>query len=152
MSNTTKRRCAQCGERAVVKVKGAGRVRTYKNLDLEVPAHVEIPTCENCGAEWIGAATAGALDTAMETVYEETQRERLDEALGKILEHESNQTRIERALNVSPGYLSKLKHERRVPSGLLVSALDLMSEDPEHALVRLESRAKREKAKKRAAG
>jgi hypothetical protein len=46
MSNGTKRRCAQCGERAVAKVKQAGRVRTYKNVDLEVPADVEIPTCE----------------------------------------------------------------------------------------------------------
>jgi hypothetical protein len=152
MSNATKRRCAQCGERAVAKVKRTGRVRTYKNVDLEVPGDVEIPTCENCGAEWIDGTTAKALDTAMETIYEETQRERLEEALGKILEHESNQTRIERALSVSPGYLSKLKHERRVPSGLLVSVLDLISEDPEHALARLESRAKRARTKKRAAG
>jgi hypothetical protein len=43
-----------------------------------------------------------------------------------------------------------LEHPRIVAAS--VSVLDLISEDPEHALARLESRAKRERTKKRAAG
>jgi len=144
MSNATKRRCGQCGERVVVKLARPGRTAAYRSLELAVPASLEIPTCENCGAEWIDLQTARALDEALEPVYQEIQRARLDRALDKILSVEDNQTRIERALAISPGYLSKLKHGKRAPSGEIVSLLTLVSDDPEHALERLETLSKRD--------
>jgi len=72
----------------VVGVARAGRLTMYRNLELEVPAHVVVPTCAKCGAEWIDEAAAKALDEALERVYESKLRTRLDAALEKILSEE----------------------------------------------------------------
>ena len=120
MTRTTTRRCGQCGARAVGGVARAGRLTMYRNLELEVPAHVVVPTCAKCGAEWIDEAAAKALDEALERVYESKLRTRLDAALEKILSEEGSQARVERVLGVSPGYLSKLKLGRRSPSAEIV--------------------------------
>ena len=42
----------------MVGVARAGRLTMYRNLELEVPAHVVVPTCAKCGAEWIDEAAA----------------------------------------------------------------------------------------------
>jgi len=86
MTRTTIRRCGQCGARAVVGVARAGRLTMYRNLELEVPAHVVVPTCAKCGAEWIDEAAAKALDEALERVYESKLRTRLERRPGEDLE------------------------------------------------------------------
>ena len=105
----------------------------------KVPANVEIPTCQECGAEWIDERTAKILDEALEKVYETRLRERLDLALEKILgEQEVSQARVERVLGLSPGYLSKLKGERRNPSPALVAALAGLLPDPGQRINQIE--------------
>jgi hypothetical protein len=150
--NTTKRRCAQCGERAVTKLAKAGRTAPYRNMELPVPASVEIPTCGNCGTEWIDAQAARDLDEVLESAYHDRVRARLDEALDRILEVSGNQTRVERAIGVSPGYLSKLKLGKRNPSAEITSALWLISMDPESRLVEAEEMFTNPGRRKRVAG
>ena len=130
----------------------AGRLTMYRNLELEVPAHVVVPTCAKCGAEWIDEAAAKALDEALERVYESKLRTRLDAALEKILSEEGSQARVERVLGVSPGYLSKLKLGRRSPSAEIVSALALVSASPKRRLAELDNFYNPTGARKRAAG
>jgi len=125
----SKKRCAQCGAREVTKVAKAGRTAPYRNTELSVPASLEIPTCGNCGAEWIDAATARALDDGLEASYQERVRQRLDEALEIVLKAAGSQTRVERALGVSPGYLSKLKLGKRNPSAEIATSLWLIAVD-----------------------
>jgi hypothetical protein len=152
MTSRTKRQCAECGERAVVGVARAGRMTTYRNLELEVPAHISVPTCTRCGAEWIDDAAAKALDKALEGVYESKLRNRLDTALERILSEEGSQVRVERILGVSPGYLSKLKRGKRSPSAEMVSALALVSANPKRRLAELDNFYNPSGARKRAAG
>jgi NMD protein affecting ribosome stability and mRNA decay len=152
MTNKTKRLCGQCGERAVVGLARAGRTTTYKNLDLEIPSDVTVPTCENCGAEWIDETTAQVLDNTLEGAYHDKLRERFDTALKIILNDDSNQTRVERLLGVSPGYLSKLKLGKRQPSSEIVSVLALVSKSPKRRLAELEKFYHPQDGRKQAAG
>jgi tRNA A-37 threonylcarbamoyl transferase component Bud32 len=47
------RRCRECGKGYVKPLARAGRFARYKTFPrLEIPAHVEIPTCDRCSAEW----------------------------------------------------------------------------------------------------
>jgi DNA-binding transcriptional regulator YiaG/ribosomal protein L40E len=149
---TTKRLCGQCGARAVLGRAQAGRTAIYKNLTLKIPAHVVVPTCGRCGAEWIDEPTARTLDDALEGAYQDALRERLDAALKIISGQEGNQSRVERLLGVSPGYLSKLKRGRRQPSAEIVSMLALVSKSPKRRLAELERFYHPEPARKRAAG
>jgi hypothetical protein len=150
--STTKRLCGQCGERAVVGIARVGRTTIYKNLQLEIPAHVVVPTCEKCRAEWIDERTAKALDDALEGVYQDKLRERLDAALKIILNEEGSQTRVEQLLGVSPGYLSKLKLGKRQPSAEIVSMLALVSRSPKRRLAELDKFYHPDGGRRRAAG
>ena len=150
--SATKRLCGQCGERAVVGIARAGRTTTFKNLELEIPAHVVVPTCEKCQAEWIDERTATALDDAFGVAYQDKLRERLDTALKIILNEEGSQTRVEQLLGVSPGYLSKLKLGKRQPSAEIVSMLALVSKSPKRRLAELDRFYHPDGGRKRAAG
>jgi len=152
MSNKSKRLCGECEERAVVGLARAGRVMAYKNMELEVPADVVVPTCESCGAMWIDEAAATALDGALEGAYQKKLKERLDAALGSILVEGESQTRVERALGVSPGYLSKLKLGTRRPSAEIVSILALVSKSPKRRLAELDRFYRPREGRKRAIG
>ena len=68
MTMKVTRRCHECGTGQVVPLAKAGRKERYKALMLEIPAHVEIPTCNNCGSEWMDPATARAIDQALKSV------------------------------------------------------------------------------------
>jgi DNA-binding transcriptional regulator YdaS (Cro superfamily) len=136
----------------VVGLARAGRLTSYKNMDLEIPAHVVVPTCQNCGATWIDEPTAAALDDALEVGYQKKLRERMDTALKVILTEEKSQTRIEQLLGVSPGYLSKLKLGKRQPSAEIVSMLALVSKSPKRRLAELARFYRPHDGRKRAAG
>ncbi len=63
------RRCRECGDGLIRPLAREGRAYPYKDLMLPVPADLEIPTCSDCGSEWIDAPTARALDNALEDAY-----------------------------------------------------------------------------------
>ena len=91
---------------------GAGRKERYRTLVLEIPAHIEIPTCDNCGAEWMDPATARAIDESLKRVYHDALRNRMLEALKRIRVHASMR-KVEYLLGLSEGYLSKVSKERK---------------------------------------
>lgn len=68
-------RCPEC-RGSVRPHAAAGRRMTYKNVaGLKVPATLEIPTCDRCGAQWVNDTEAAAIDAAMMPVYHARARE-----------------------------------------------------------------------------
>ncbi len=131
MSEFKKRRCRECGEGQIRPLAVPGRRTQHQNMaDLQVPADLEIPTCDHCGAQWFDAATAKRVDAVLEAVYREELRHRVRKAIAVISACVSQQ-RIESLLGLSQGYLSKLKAGDRDPSPELVSELALLARDPQ---------------------
>jgi hypothetical protein len=131
------RRCHECGTGRVVPVAKPGRQERYRTLMLEIPAHLEIPTCDNCGAEWMDPATARAIDEALKDVFQASLRTRLNQALSKIRSRASMR-RVENLVGLSEGYLSKVSNSRSDPSAELVTYLGLIAMNPVERLRDLE--------------
>ena len=130
MTTKKQKRCPECGIGKIVPSKGPGRFARYKTMHkLEIPDDLLIPTCDNCGAEWIDEKTAGDLDKALDQAYRAELRSRAVEAIQEITKHVS-QRKLESVLGLSQGYLSKLRSGDRDPSAELVSQLALISRDP----------------------
>jgi hypothetical protein len=112
----------------------------FRNMAaLPVPAALAIPTCDNCGNEWIDPKTAEALDEALQATYAEELHKRLDVALDAILSMtDVSQRRLEQLLGLSVGYLSRVRGRRGDASAQLVSALMLIAEDPKRRLKELD--------------
>lgn len=140
MSEYKPRRCRECGEGMVRPLAKRGRRMAFRNLTgLPVPASLQIPTCDNCGTEYIDPKTAKALDDALQGVYAEELHKRLEAALETILATVGvSQRLIEQVLGLSPGYLSRVRSRRGDASAQLVSALALIAEDPKRQLKVLE--------------
>lgn len=125
------RRCQECGQGTVRLLARPGRRTRHRNLtSLLVPEDLEIPTCDQCGAEWFDEATAKRVDAVLEPLYREELRRRMRKAIAVISACISQQ-RVENVLGMSQGYLSKLKAGDRDPSPELVSELALLARDPQ---------------------
>jgi hypothetical protein len=105
---------------------------------LEIPAQIQIPTCDNCGAEWLDDATARTVDSALEEIYRSELTRIAQEAIERIAEIVP-QRRVEELLGLSQGYLSKLRSGDRSPSPELVSHLALIARDPVARLQEIET-------------
>lgn len=128
MKNNVDRRCRECGIGKILPVARAGRKAQYKTMELEIPATVVVPTCDNCGAEWMDRATARKIDHAMEAVYRQALRNMLLTLLDQITAH-APMRQVERLIGLSEGYLSKVKSGRSEASAELLSSLSLLARD-----------------------
>jgi hypothetical protein len=129
MSEFKPRRCRNCEKGTIRLVAKAGRKERYRNILIEVPADLPIPTCDNCATEWMNESTAASLDAALESTYRGEVRKRFDKLLRAILEV-INQRRLESIVGVSDGYISKLKRGEREPSMEFVTHMALIAKDP----------------------
>ena len=122
--------CGECGRREVEPRRARGRTSPYKNFPaLLIPEDLAVPTCGNCGAEWIGARDAERIDAALASAAGDALSRLAREALGTIVDGVT-QRQLEERLGLSPGYLSKVKRGHEVPSPALVSALVLLAVRP----------------------
>ena len=64
-SKWRERRCRACGDGTIRLMAGPGRKTTYKFAERDVPADLEIPTCDRCGTEWHNDTTAAAFYDAL---------------------------------------------------------------------------------------
>lgn len=140
MSEFKPRRCRECGEGTIRPLAKLGRKVPFRNMvALTVPSTLEIPTCDNCGSEWIDPKTAHLLDEALQQAYVEELHNRLEAALVAILQATNvSQRRLEHLLGLSVGYLSRVRSKRGDASAQLVSALALIAEDPKQRLSELD--------------
>ena len=140
MSEFKPRRCRECGEGTVRPLAKADRRMPFRNMSaLAVPSDLAIPTCDNCGNEWIDGETAAAIDAALESAYSDELHKRLNVALEQILKlADMPQRRIEQLLGLSAGYLSRLRGRRGEASAQVVSVLALVAQDPARRLKELD--------------
>ncbi len=129
-------RCAECGLGTVRSSARAGRLAKYRTLSLPVPATLKIPTCDNCGTEWINDSTAKAIDASLGMEYHARMREVLTRALD---DSDVPKAALERVLGLSQGYISHLTTTGdKTPSESLALAILTLAHDQE-AFRRVES-------------
>ena len=125
-------RCAECSKGIVRPIAVGGRQANYRTLTLPVPAALEIPTCGNCGTEWINDSVARKLDTALEKEFRSRMRELVTVSLARLSELSISKASVERVLGLSQGYLSHLTTTGdKTPSEALASDLALLAQDPQ---------------------
>lgn len=125
-----KKLCGECGKRAVEPVMAPGRRSPFRNFpELGIPSTLAIPTCSNCGAQWIDRDTARKIDEALAaqsaSVLADVARQAI-EALSATM----SQRELEATLGLSAAYLSKVRHGKEAPSAPLVALLSLLATRP----------------------
>ena len=122
-------RCVRCA--GIVKLRQApGRTYTYRIFPaLTVPESVQIPTCSRCSATFIDGPTAAALVLVLQAEYKRELSKRAKKALAEISPSLS-QRRLERLLDITQGYLSRIGGGHATPSPQLVVLLALLANDP----------------------
>jgi hypothetical protein len=140
MSEFKPRRCRECGEGTIRPLAKKGRRMPFRNMTaLAVPSTLAIPTCDNCGNEFIDPKTAEAIDEALQGAYADELHKRLVAAVDLILKTtEIPQRRLEQLLGLSVGYISRLRAGRGDASAQVVSALALLAQDPKRRLKELD--------------
>ena len=132
------RRCYECGKGRIRKVATAGRRERYKTMLLEVPAHIGIPTCDQCGTEWADEDTTEQIENALAIVYRERLHSLIEAATTVILRH-TTVGRLEELLGLTKGYISRLRSRAKDPRPTLASELALLARDPSKRLKELEA-------------
>ena len=105
---------------------------------LPVPPDFEIPTCDQCGEEWLDASRTEKLDDILRALYEEYLSALFEYAMTVLREHRT-QRALEELLGLSHGYISKVIGRKKVPSEPLVGQVLLLANDPEERLGELET-------------
>lgn len=111
--------------------------RPYRNLASLTAAHdVSVPTCDSCGEQFFDRRTAEALKVALEAAFAERQRAIVARALPAITKW-APQREWERRLDLSAGYLSRLKSGKE-SSVALVTLLGVVARAPAEWADRIE--------------
>jgi hypothetical protein len=108
-----------------------GRTCRYRVFPaLAVPPEVGIPTCGRCAAEYIDEPTAATLEPILAAEYKRELRSRVQQALRALMPY-IGQAELERRLDISQGYLSRLQGGHGTPSPQLVVLLALLAQNPQ---------------------
>ena len=120
--------CPCCGYTTLIPAARPGRVVRYRNAALTLPADLRLLACRRCKYEPLGldALPNGTL----ESLYRANLQKRVAVAIGRLQGFKS-QRRAELLLNLSQGYLSRLKAGAGIPGAPLVSLLALMAAHPQ---------------------
>lgn len=122
--------CVRCGARRVTVREGPGRTYTYRVFPaLAVPENVGIPTCGRCFAQYIDERTAAILEPALATEYRKELSRRGKKAIAD-LSLSISQADLERLIDISQGYMSRIYGGHGTPSPQLVALLALLAHDP----------------------
>lgn len=121
--------CPCCGRHAVRPTAQPGRVCRYRNTALTLPSDLLVPTCRRCKHLLLSFDSTPDLAAALEATY---RAELVQRAATEItrLRRRLSQRKLEVAIDLSQGYLSRLLAGAGVPSAVLVSLLALLSSEP----------------------
>ena len=126
-------KCPCCGRDCVVPLAQPGRVRRYRNAALTLPADLLVPTCRRCRHQILSFEAVPELHTRLEATYRADLCQRAAVEIARLSRCYS-QHRVEVALDLSYGYLSRLRAKDGVPSAALVSLLALLADEPSRLL------------------
>ena len=124
-------RCGACGGQ-VVEEAGPGRQREYRHgVPIDVPPTFKIPTCTECGEEYMSVEDAERLDAAQKPLFLAWQRTHLRKVVDQIItRHSASLREIERVCGVTGTYLSHVLAGRKEASTMLVRLLEAYSVAP----------------------
>ena len=117
-----------CGYPAVIPSARPGRVVRYRNTALTLPAELRLPACRRCKYEPLGLDTLPS--GLLESLYRANLCQRVAVAIARLQGFKS-QRRTELLMNLSQGYLSRLKAGDGVPGAPLVCLLALLAAHPQ---------------------
>lgn len=122
--------CASCGRGEVKPMPGHGRRMLYRNFpSLPIPDEVAVPTCDHCGEEWLDDEALASLDASLKEAARKARSGIAAQSIG-ILAESAHQRDLEALLDLSFGYLSKVKHGQEVPGAPLTALLALLAARP----------------------
>ena len=127
MAHPKAQRCPCCGYNAVIPVARPGRVVRYRNAVLTLPADLRLPACRRCKHELREPGTVPP--ELLESLYRADLRHRAAVAIARLQNYRS-QRRLELLINLSQGYISRLRAGHGVPGAPLVSLLALLAAHP----------------------
>lgn len=122
-------KCPCCGHYAVRPKAQTGRTYRYRNTALTLPADLQVPTCGRCKHVVLSFESLPELDATLEMTYRAELTRRGATEIAR-LSRACSQRKIEVILNLSQGYLSRLRAGEGVPSAALVSLMALLSAEP----------------------
>jgi hypothetical protein len=101
----------------------------YRNTALTLPADLLVPTCRRCKHLLLSFDTMPELAAALERTYRAELVQRAAAEIARLSQRLS-QRKLEVAIDLSQGYLSRLRAGDGVPSAILVSLLALLGNEP----------------------
>jgi hypothetical protein len=139
MSDHLPEPCFSCGVGTIALRNARGQVVGYKDeRAVEIDRDVEVLLCDHCGEMLLNADSAARLDAVLEPGYRRLRVRRvLEEVAGIRAALDISQRDLERLIGVSDGYISKLRHGRRVPDATTLRLLHLINADPHAAVQRI---------------
>ena len=123
------RQCPCCGRHSLRLTREPGRACRYRHMYLTLPPELPVPTCLRCRHMVLTYESVPQLDSTLKATFRAELVHRASVEISHLSAFYS-QRRLERELDLSQGYLSKLCSGDSVPSAVLVSLLALLSSDP----------------------
>lgn len=123
-------RCPHCGAAAIMLKSGTGRNFPYRNLaGVPISDTLLLPTCPRCDQLSLDAEARAALAPVLAAQYRQILRERARRAIKTLVAHIS-QSKLEKLLGLSHGYLCRVRAGKGTPSFALEVLLTVMAADP----------------------
>jgi hypothetical protein len=121
--------CPRCRTKSLRLQARRGRVVRYRNMVIGLPALLKVPTCTKCqhADPWL----LGDCSELLEDLRRTTLCKRASDAIATLAPRYITQRQLELRLDLSPGYVSRLRAGAGVPSATLVCLLALLAADPE---------------------
>ena len=123
------RKCPCCGHHALRLTREPGRACRYRHMYLTLPPELPVPTCHRCRHMVLTYESVPALDATLEETFRAELIHRASVEITRLGQFYS-QRKIERAIDLSQGYLSRLRSGGSVPSVALVCLLALLAAEP----------------------
>jgi DNA-binding transcriptional regulator YiaG len=133
------RSCFSCGEGTIARRNARGQIFGYRDeRAIPIEADLIVHLCDHCGEMLLDADAAARLSAVLEPSYRRLKVRRVMEAVDGIRAAlDISQRDLERLIGVSDGYISKLRHGRRVPDATTLRLLHLINADPHAAVQRI---------------
>ncbi len=122
-------KCPCCGHYTLRPTAKVHRVCRYRLVVLTLPARLLVPTCSRCKHNLLSFDAVPELATTLEAEYR-AELSRRAAAEISFLSGVCSQRQLEIRIDLSQGYLSRLRAGDGVPSAALVSLLALLRADP----------------------
>ncbi len=135
---TTKtKRCPSCGAMDSITPTTPSRTITYRSVSLTIPP-LSIPECGSCHDMQLDDAQSDIYSAAIDAAYQVELSRRAVEALDRIVPAVTTQKHLEELLQLSHGYISKLRTAQSRPSASLVCNLAVLAIEPKKRIEELE--------------